>query len=127
MNDDRLYRHRANLARPFVAQWMKRLRVPLVLGACAAGLLSAADADLILHNAKVVTVDQEFSIQQAVAVRGGKIVAAGSSAAILKAEKGPKTQVIDLAARCCRDSWMPTYTRSTLVSANSGGRCRLST
>jgi hypothetical protein len=33
---------------------------------CAA-VLSAADADLILHNGKIVTVDPAFSIRQAVA------------------------------------------------------------
>ncbi len=62
-------------------------------------LLSAADADLILHNGKIVTVDRNFSIRQAVAIKDGKIAAAGTSEAILKAERGTQTRVIDLKGR----------------------------
>src|SRR5882672_431510 len=61
-------------------------------------VLYAADADLILHNGKIVTVDSKFSIQQALAVSGGKIAAVGSDAAVLKL-RGPRTQVIDLAGK----------------------------
>ena len=57
-----------------------------------------ADADLILHNGKIVTVDANFSVRQAVAVKGGKIVAVGMNQAIL-AERGPQTRVIDLHGR----------------------------
>jgi predicted amidohydrolase YtcJ len=59
-------------------------------------LLSAANADLILRNGRIVTVDQKFTIQQTVTVKGGKIAAVGSDAAVLKAERGPETKVIDL-------------------------------
>ena len=62
-------------------------------------LLRAADADLILHNGKIVTVDRQFSIQQAVAIRSATIVAAGPDTSILHAERGPKTELIDLHGR----------------------------
>ena len=65
----------------------------------AATLLPAADADLILHNGKVVTVDGQFSIQQAVAIKSGKIAAVGPDASVLKAERGSKTEMIDLHGR----------------------------
>src|SRR5690349_6847772 len=58
----------------------------------------AADADLILHNGKVVTVDPQFSIRQAVAVKGGKITAVGTDAVVLK-ERGAGTRVVDLKGR----------------------------
>ena len=51
----------------------------LALFLASAALLSGADADLILYNGKIVTVDGRFSIQQAVAVRGGRVSAVGSS------------------------------------------------
>src|SRR5262249_16895214 len=51
-------------------------------------------ADLIVHNAKVATVDAKFTIAQAIAVRDGKIAAVGTNADILKL-KGPNTRVID--------------------------------
>ena len=55
-------------------------------------------ADLIVHSANVVTVDADFSTAEAVAVRGGKIVAVGTTANVL-ALKGDKTVVIDAAGK----------------------------
>ncbi|MBI4891440.1 MAG: amidohydrolase, partial [Acidobacteria bacterium] len=55
-----------------------------------------ADADLILHNGKIITVDGRFSVQQAVAIRGNRIVAVGASRDVLAKERGARTQVIDL-------------------------------
>src|SRR3954471_8727847 len=52
-------------------------------------------ADLILHHGKVVTVDQNFSIQEAIAIKDGTILRVGSDADVLKL-KGPATQVLDL-------------------------------
>src|SRR5437667_10448096 len=51
-------------------------------------------ADLILHHAKVLTVDDAFSVKQAVAVKGDRILAVGSDEAALK-HRGPNTKVID--------------------------------
>ncbi len=56
---------------------------------------AAAQADLILHNGKVVTVDQAFSIREAVAIEGNHIKLVGTNKAVL-ALRGPKTTVIDL-------------------------------
>jgi predicted amidohydrolase YtcJ len=69
-----------------------------VLLCLSALALYAADADLILHHGKILTVDPAFSIQQAIAISGGAIVSVGSDTAILR-QRGPKTQVIDLAGR----------------------------
>src|SRR5438270_909785 len=60
--------------------------------------IPAADADLILHNGKVVTVDPAFSIRQAIAVQGGKILQVGSNDDVLKT-RGPRTEVIDLGGK----------------------------
>jgi len=57
------------------------------------------DADLILHNGRIVTVDAGFTVRQAVAVKDGHITAVGEDQAILGAERGPRTRVIDLAGR----------------------------
>jgi predicted amidohydrolase YtcJ len=56
----------------------------------------AADAGLILHNGKIVTVDSKFAIAQAIAIKDGRITAVGSNVAVLKAERGPNTKLIDL-------------------------------
>jgi predicted amidohydrolase YtcJ len=55
----------------------------------------AQPADLVLTNGKVVTVDDAVPEAQAVAVRGDRIVALGSSADVQRSA-GPATQVIDL-------------------------------
>ena len=56
----------------------------------------AADADLILHNGKVVTADSTFSVTEAVAMKDGRIVAVGRTNDVIARERGPKTQMIDL-------------------------------
>ena len=52
-------------------------------------------ADTILSNAKVLTVDQDFSIASAVAIKGERIIAVGSDEAV-SSYKGSATRVIDL-------------------------------
>ena len=41
-------------------------------------LVSHAEADLVLHNGKIVTVDDQFSTAQAIAIKGERIVAVGA-------------------------------------------------
>jgi predicted amidohydrolase YtcJ len=60
----------------------------------AGGADEPEPADLIIHHAQVVTVDEKFAIVQAVAIRGDRIVALGDDKAILRL-RGPKTLVID--------------------------------
>lgn len=55
-------------------------------------------ADLILTNGKIITVDNRFSIAQAVAIRGERILAVGSNQEITRLA-GPATRRIDLRGR----------------------------
>jgi predicted amidohydrolase YtcJ len=55
----------------------------------------AQDADTILVNGKVVTVDAQSSTRERVAVRDGVIIAVGRTTDIRKLA-GPKTRTIDL-------------------------------
>src|SRR4249920_3367127 len=64
---------------------------------CLAAL--AADADLILHNGKVVTVDAGFHIVEAIAVKSGRITATGTSADVLKSERTSRTRGVDLGGK----------------------------
>lgn len=61
--------------------------------------LSGADADLILHNGRIVTADAAFRVVEAVAIRGGRFTAAGTSRDVLQGERGPSTRVVDLKGR----------------------------
>jgi predicted amidohydrolase YtcJ len=73
------------------------IRICILLSSAISVL--AADADLILHNGKIVTVDSSFSIQEAIAIRGDRIVDIGKSANILKQDRGARTRLIDLHGR----------------------------
>ncbi|HJT89330.1 MAG TPA: amidohydrolase family protein, partial [Bryobacteraceae bacterium] len=54
--------------------------------------------DMVLVNGKIITVDDRFRIAQAVAVRGGRILAVGTTAEITRLA-GPETRRIDLRGR----------------------------
>ncbi len=58
----------------------------------------AQTADTILVNGKIVTVDAQSSVREALAVRDGRIVALGTSAQMRKLA-GPRSRVIDLKGR----------------------------
>lgn len=76
-----------------------------ITGLAATGLLVsasaalAANADSIWFGGPIITVNDKAPRAEAVAVTNGKIVAVGSKAAVLKAEKGAKTQLNDLQGR----------------------------
>src|SRR4030095_2045565 len=54
--------------------------------------------DTILFNGKIITVDDRFSIAQAVAIRGERFSAVGTNEEITRLA-GPKTRRIDLRGR----------------------------
>ena len=51
-------------------------------------------ADLVVHHAKIVMVDEKFGTAEAVAVKDGRIVAVGDDDAVFR-WAGPKTRIID--------------------------------
>src|SRR5262245_40660707 len=57
--------------------------------------VTVVPADLVLKNGNVVTVDAAFTIAQAVAIAGDRIVAVGPDAA-MAAHTTPGTRIIDL-------------------------------
>ncbi len=71
----------------------------LALAAVLALHLHAAEAGLILHNGRIITVDPEFSIREAVAISGNRVLAVGGSKEILEKFRGPRTTLIDLDGR----------------------------
>jgi predicted amidohydrolase YtcJ len=81
---------------------MRRVRAAAVIAALvSAGVIVRAQqpvADVILTNGKVITVDDKFTIAQAVAIRGDRIVAVGSNQQITQMA-GASTRRIDLRGR----------------------------
>ena len=69
------------------------------LSACSSVIhAQTAAPDVILSNGKIITVDDRFSIAQAVAIAGERIVAVGTNADVLRLA-GPNTRRIDLRGR----------------------------
>jgi predicted amidohydrolase YtcJ len=71
--------------------------IALLLSA-AGSSLPAAEADLILHHGKIVTVDKKFAIHLALAIRGGRVVSVGTNEEVLKT-RGKQTKLLDLAGK----------------------------
>lgn len=59
---------------------------------------AGAEPSRIFVSGKIVTVDDQFSIKQAIAVDGERIVATGTDAEI-RALAGPRTDIVDLKGR----------------------------
>jgi predicted amidohydrolase YtcJ len=73
-----------------------------LLGVCALSVLVLATpfaqqpAETIVTRGKILTVDNSFSVVEALAIAGGRIVARGTSGAMAK-YAGPATRVVDVA------------------------------
>ena len=75
----------------------------------ASGLASrAADAGLILYHGKIVTVDPQFSIQEAVAIQDGRILQIGRDSEILKL-RSARTEVVDLRGKTVLPGLMDSH------------------
>src|SRR5438445_12174552 len=87
-------------------------RIPVafagILAILASPIARAADADLIVHHGKVVTVDKAFSVRQALAVKDGKVLAVGTDDEVLR-HRGPRTEVIDLGGKTVLPGLMDSH------------------
>lgn len=101
------------------------MRIPLVAAAALLALdLAAADVppvllawpDLVLHGGQVLTVDRDFTVAEAIAVRDGRVLAVGTSREV-RALVGPQTRVIDLAGKTV----VPGFIGSDGDNAFAGG------
>src|SRR5438552_1987712 len=72
--------------------------------------------DVILSNGKIITVDERFTIAQAVAIKGDRIVAVGTTGDINRLA-GPNTRRIDLRGR----SMMPGLIDNHMHVVRAGG------
>ncbi len=74
------------------------LAATVALTLAAATPAFAQTADTVLFNGKVVTVDREFSVREAIAIADGRVLATGTSAAMKKLA-GNRAKMIDLGGR----------------------------
>src|SRR3954451_16924278 len=88
---------------------MLRICAPLtLLGIALSALAQTGPADTILVNGRIITGDARDSIAEALAIKGGKVLATGTRAAIEKFS-GPATKTIDLKGRTATPGLIDTH------------------
>ena len=87
--------------------------VAVTLGAPSTQILlpRAPGADLIMFNGKVITVDRDFSIHQAVAILGDRIMTVGNDDQMQQIA-GPATRMVDLKGRAVIPGLMDNHLHS---------------
>lgn len=70
----------------------------LLLQAFPVGALAAEPADAILYGGRVVTVDKDFTIHEAIAIQNGRVLLSGSDVDVMKT-RGERTRMIKLEGR----------------------------
>lgn len=107
--------------------WIAASLAALALAAgCGDGAGSSADAaisseqnasDLILHNGKILTVDSDFSVAEAVAVRSGRFAVVGEDERVL-ATAGPDTRIVDLNGKTVLPGFNDTHSHLVQMGLN---------
>ncbi|MHC4285612.1 MAG: amidohydrolase family protein, partial [Planctomycetota bacterium] len=72
----------------------------------------ASEADLILYNGKIVTVNSDFSIRQAMAVKGNRILQVGDNKDILRL-KAEATEVLNLDGKTVLPGFIDSHVHAT--------------
>lgn len=76
-----------------------------------AGAEARGEADLIVRNGKIVTMDDGGSVVQGMAVRDGRVVRVGSDSQI-SAFAGPETMIVDLAGKTVLPGLIDVHTHA---------------
>ena len=83
----------------------------------ARSLAVKAPADLVLRGGKIVTVDGDFSIREAVAIKDGRFLAVGTDRDV-RPLIAPGTRVIDLAGRTVIPGLIDSHIHATVAGLN---------
>jgi len=87
----------------------RNLMILVACATCLAGCGPEIEADLILLNGKILTVDQAFSVHSAMAVKDSEILAVGTDDEIER-YRGSSTEVFDLAGKTVMPGLIDSHT-----------------
>jgi predicted amidohydrolase YtcJ len=77
-------------------------------------------ADLIVHNGKIITLDPSTPVVEALAIRAGKVVAAGTAADVRTAAP-PRADLLDLRGRTVTPGLIDTHVHAVSVGSIGAG------
>src|SRR5262249_11276462 len=97
-----------------------RLSATLLTALALASPALAQPADLVLRGGRIITVDGNWSVVQALAIRAGRFVAVGMDEAMAPLI-GPNTQVIELAGRTVVPGLIDSHLHQILSGLNARG------
>lgn len=78
--------------------FIPKIGLMLIIWGLCSSLVLAQEADLILHNAKITTLDTQNPSATAVAIKKGRIIQVGKDSEVLQL-KGEATKVLDVKSR----------------------------
>ena len=90
----------------------RSLWLALTLSTLGLSIAAAQEADLILHHGKIVTVDKDFTIRQALAVKGDRLIRVGANEEVLKTQ-GASTVLIDLQGKMVLPGLIDSHSHPT--------------
>ena len=93
-----------------------RLRLAILALLLATPAL-AQSADLVLRGGKIITVDGNWRVAQAIAIKDGRFLAVGDAAAVDR-HIGPGTQVIELAGKTVVPGLIDTHLHQLFAALN---------
>lgn len=93
-----------------------RLRLAILALLLATPAL-AQPADLVLRGGKIITVDGNWRVAQAIAIKDGRFLAVGDAAAVDR-HIGPGTQVIELAGKTVVPGLIDTHLHQLFAALN---------
>lgn len=96
------------IGRSYLLRSLSPLFIALILSACGKQEPAATVPDFVLTNARVVTMDADDTIAEAVAITGNVITAVGTSAEISRLA-GPGTETIDLGGNTVSPGLIDTH------------------
>src|SRR5262245_13735828 len=92
----------------------------VLLAGVLAAVAETPKADLIIRNANIITVDSQFSLAQALAVRGDRILAVGNDHEISRFA-GPNTRVIEAKGKTVLPGLYDSHVHSFRASVSEFG------
>ena len=103
-----------------------RLRLAILALLLATPAL-AQPADLVLRGGKIITVDGNWRVAQAIAIKDGRFLAVGDAAAVDR-HIGPGTQVIELTGKTVVPGLIDTHLHQLFAALNGpayAGGCEI--